>query len=543
MCRPTCRVTCRALRRAVGGVLAVHALLSAVGPLAAQDAALLAGRTVASVEYVGADGLYLGVGADQGVVRGDTLAVYASAGAGSPMGRLVFTSVTRRRAVAVAIDPSVRLRAGDVVYLPLAPPAVVDALDPAAAAPLASVRQTTSGRPSGAASGPRISGRLALDLEARETLTSWSGDLFGETRRRFATPTSRLSLLVTDLPGGVAVRANVRASYRYDELAGGPPPVSVRAYELAAVKSFDALPVEITLGRFSNPYERYSAYWDGALLRVGRTSGLGVGAAAGFEPELHNEGFARTLPKLTAFADFAARGTAWRYDTDASFHVARPAGGAERRFVGWSQQLTVGRLSLSQRLRVDGGAGMTRWSLTQLRLRGAVELARPLRLRSTFSRSSSVFPLSLPPAADLPSHVRRELTLGLDLSGGLGHVSVEAGRTERDGDAPGLSLYGSAGVRMAAAQLLLSGRHWAREDTETWSVAPALSLRLSSWDWRAGYRLYRTSDGPRVLTSHSAEGQAGVMLTRGTRVALRGERQWGPNLSGTRVQLSLWRSF
>ena len=96
---------------------------------------------------------------------------------------------------------------------------------------------------------------------------------------------------------------------------------------------------------------------------------------------------------------------------------------------------------------------------------------------------------------------------------------------------------------MAAAQVLLSGRRWGRGDTEAWSFAPALALRLSPWDWRAGYRLYRTSESLRAITSHSAEGQIGVNLARGTHVALRVERQWGPSLSGTRLQLSVWRSF
>jgi hypothetical protein len=527
-------------RFAAAVAVALWAVLGAAPEVAAQDAAPPPVRISAAVEYQGVDGLYLGVGADQGAARGDTVAVYRTANGDESLGRLVFTSVTRRRAVAVAVGGQLALQVGDVVFLPLAPPPQTAQVEDAVPAAAVTTAQPAPAREQG---GARISGRLALDFEARETLTSWSGELFGETRRRFATPTSRLSLSVTDLPGGLAIRTNLRASYRYDELAGGPPPVSVRAYELAAVKSFGGFPLELTLGRFSNPYERYSAYWDGALVRVGRESGLGVGVAAGFEPDLHNETFSRSLPKLTAFADFAARGGGWRYDTDASFHVARPTGAAERRYIGWSQRLAVGRLSLDQRLRADDGTGGSPWSLTQLRLRGSLQLVRGLRLRSTYSRSESLAVLGLLAADSLALPVRREATLGLDLSGSAAFFSVEAGRTGRDGDSPGWSVYGNAGVGMGAAQLLLSGRRWIHGDAESWSAAPALALRWSVWEWRAGYRLYRTSDGPRDITSHAAEAQIGLLLARDTRVALRGERQWGESLRGTRLALSLWRSF
>jgi hypothetical protein len=528
------------LRWAEPVALALCALSGFGYEAGAQDATALPARTAASVEYLGVDGLYLGVGSDQGAARGDTVTIYAAMEGGGPLGRLVFTSVTRRRAVATALDAPLSLQVGDTVFMPLMPPSsTANAADVASSSPETSARRTLAGRTGGA----QVSGRIALDLEARETLTSWSGELFGETRRRFATPTSRLSLSVTELPGGLALRTNLRASYRYDELPGGPPPVSVRAYELAAAKSFDAVPLELVVGRFSNPYERYSAYWDGALARVGGASGLGAGVVAGFEPELHNEGVSSALPKMTAFTDFAARGSGWRYDTDASFHWARPAGAPERRFVGWSQRATIGPLALDQRLRADNGASATQWSLTHLRLRGAVRLRGALRLRSTYSRSASVLPTSLPWADSLTSPVRREVTLGFDLSGGLGYLSVEAGRTTRDGDAAGLSLYGNAVVRMHAVQLLRSGRRWSRDSSESWSAAPAASLQFSVWDLRAGYRLYRTSDGSRDLTSHSAEGRIGITLAHGTSVALMSERQWGPSLSGTRLALSLWRSF
>jgi hypothetical protein len=528
------------LRLVVSIALALCTMMPAARPIAAQDAVPRAQRQPASVEYVGADGIYLGVGSDQGAVRGDTVAVYASEDEVGPRGLIVFTSVTRRRAVAVAIDAGLVLRVGDTVYMPLVPPTTLSDTASAVSAAVTGTPRQSSPRTS---AGPRVTGRVALDLEARETRTSWSGDLFGETRRRFAVPTSRLAVSVTDLPGGIAVRANVRASYRYDDLTGGPPPISVRAYELSAAKSFDSFPLELVIGRFSNPYERYSAYWDGGLFRLGRERGLGIGAAIGFEPDQHDELPSRALPKLTAFADFAASGDAWRYDTDASFHVARPADGAQRRFIGWSQRIAVGRFSFDQRARADDGAGGTGWSLTHLRVRGTLRLGGALRLRSTYSRTDGTLAILLPSPDSLAQPVRHEITMGFDLSGAVASVSADAGRTERGGDAPGFSMYGAGAVRMGAAQLQLSGRRWTRGGAASSSVAPGLSFRYSSLDLRAGYRLYRTSDGARAIISHSAEGQIAITLAQGTRVALLAEQQWGASLSGTRLGLSLWRSF
>jgi len=522
-------------RRPTSVVIALVASLAAASAGSAQDAPVL--RTRVTVDYVGAEGLYLTVGADQGAERGDTVAVYADEAAVAPLGRVVFTAVTSRRAVAAVVDASAPFDQGDVLYLGLAPIAGA----PALAASARAAPPSPSGRGPGL-TGVRISGRIALDLDARETRTAWTGDLFGETRRRFATPTTRLSLLAAGLPGGVTVRASVRASYRYDDLGPAPPPVSIRAYEVAAVRSFERIPAQIMLGRFTDPYEGYSAYWDGALLRFGRPSGLGVGVVAGFEPQLYNEGFSRSIPKATAFLDFTGGGASWRYDGDASFHVVRPSGGLERRFIGWSQRLSLGRLAVSQRLRADVRSD-GRPSLTELRLRGTVDVGGPLRLRGSFSRTdgAGMLPLALGSFAPLP--VRREVSAGLDLTGARGSLSIEGSRADRGTEQPGWSLYGNAGLRTRPVYILLSGRRWQRGDLTAWTAAPAVLFRLGSMEWQAGYRLYTTVNGDRAVTSHSTYAQLGLTLMRGTRATFRGERQWGPQLSGTRIRLGLWRSF
>jgi hypothetical protein len=138
---------------------------------------------------------------------------------------------------------------------------------------------------------------------------------------------------------------------------------------------------------------------------------------------------------------------------------------------------------------------------------------------------------------------RREVSLGVDLSGRSGSLYVDAGRTDRDGSDTGTSVYGGGLLRLGAASLMASGRWWSLEQTASWSVAPSLALQASWWDARMGYRLYRTEANELAIDAHSVDGQVGISLTQVTRVTLRGERQWGSNLRGTRIQLGVWRSF
>ncbi|MEQ1858077.1 MAG: hypothetical protein ABL963_16605, partial [Longimicrobiales bacterium] len=498
-------------------------------------------RVPATVDYVGTDGLYLTVGGEQGAARGDTLDVFADSLATESIARVLLTSVTRRRSVARVLAGSERLTLGATLFIPLTTPEVATApVSTSPSAPTAS--QPVRPQPDGG--GPLLAGRLALDFDARETRTQWTGDLAGEARRRFATPTTRLSFQASRLPGGVVLRANLRASYRYDELIAGPPPLSLRAYELSATKSFRA-PLVVMLGRFANPYERFSAYWDGVLVRVGRDSGVGVGAVAGYEPERHDEGFATTLPKVTGFVDYSGGGRTWRYDTDLSLHFLRPAGAPDRSYAGWSQRISLGAFDLSQRIRVEGGLDGRAWSLSDVRLRVGLDAFGPVRVRGTYgrARAASALPVggSATPGA-LVGPTREEASVGLDIDGKRGVASLDAARTRRDDAAAGWSISSILGLKVADGGLSVSGQRWWRGDAESFSLSPAVDATISGLDGHLGYRFYRTDAGRGIVTSHTALLQVGVDLSQVLHLSLRGERQWGPQLSGNALRLSVWRS-
>ncbi len=319
----------------------------------------------------------------------------------------------------------------------------------------------------------------------------------------------------------------------------------MRAYELSATKHFDAVPVEITVGRFSDPYESYSAYWDGMLLRVGGRTGPGLGVVAGFEPSLYNQGVSTAIPKVTGFVDFSTRGSGWRYDTDASVHLIRPGGRDRLGYAGWSQKLSLGPLSFNQRLRIDGGLDGRSWSLGEIRLRTSLEVAGPLRVRGTYGRSkwAGYPPSGLLDLGGLQPPEREEILGGVDLHGVRARLSVDGGLTRQNGFEDGLSLSARGSLRLGGAQLLLSGQRWTRSDARSLGVAPGVSLGAGSTRWRLGYRFYRTEAPYGDLTSHAAQAQADVELSRSLHVTLQGERQWGQSLSGIGLRLGIWRSF
>jgi len=524
-------------------LLAVAAFTADARPALAQAVDANTQRVGASIDYVSTDGLYLGIGSDSGAVAGDTVRVFADSIAGEPLGRIVLVSVTRRRSVARPLDPT-SLEAGISVFLELP----VRGGDPSdavlASAPPPNVASRARS-PSRDETGARLTGRFSLDLDARETRTSWSGDLSGESVRRFATPTTRLSLVASDLPGGITVRANLRGAYRYDEITGGPRPLTVRAYELAVVRTFAAVPVRIMLGRFANPYESYSAYWDGALIRVGGDVGAGLGVVAGFEPHLQDEGFSTALPKLTAFADYAARGNGWRYDSDVSIHFMRPSSTLDLRSAGWSQRLSLGPLDLAQRLRssrADDGS----WSIADARLRAALDVVGPLRLRVSYGRLRSATPLASLGTDSVSAPlgpVREEASVGFELGGPRRAVSVDAGGTSRDGSSPGLLLSASARWAWRTGRVGLGAQRWSGGRAETLSVAPTFDVIRGPLSWRTNYRFYATDTPLGTLSTHSIGTDLGLAVARTLHVTIGGERQWGERLSGTRIHVGVWRAF
>jgi hypothetical protein len=503
------------------------------------------------VDYVNADGIYMAVGADEGAAEGDTVTAWTAPDGGTSV-RLHFTTVTRRRSVALPLNEPWPAT-GDTLWLSLRPTTNTAAAEPepdrgGPALPIPQPRAPGAAAGRGTARRPSLSGRLSLDVHGRESTTRWGGDLAGSVTRRYAIPTTRLSMVASDLPGGFELRVGARAAYRYTQDFAGPATTSLRVYEMAATRDFERVPLRVTLGRFSNPYERYSGFWDGMLLRIGRRTGLGAGVVAGFDPRRANEAIATDVPKLTAFVDFSARGRSWRYETDVSAHLIRPSAGEPTRSLGWTQRLRAGPLSLAQRLLVDAGTDGADPVLRQLRAQLGLDLADGVRLRGSYShRAPDRFPgldsLSVPILLAPTLGARDEVTVGLGVHGPAGDVWLDAGRSELEGSEPGNTLSVRSSLRIGDGRLYGSGRILRGGAATSVSASPGIGFTAFGADVRAAYRLYRTSGTASELTTHAADVTLRLTMARGLGMSLGGGRQWGATLSGTSVRLGLWRSF
>jgi hypothetical protein len=504
--------------------------------LASRGAAQEAPRQAVTIDYVGVEGIYLPVGNAQGALVGDTLPVFASDTASNALGAIYLSAASRSRSIAQPVGSGLALRRGDVIWLTLVPPqeTVTEAPAPAAA-------PTSPARPQAdVGSAPRLSGRIGLDLDARETRTSFAGqDLFGETRRRYATPVSTLSFRLADL-GGFTLESDLRASYRYSDGVAIEPQTSVRVYNLSISREFEAAPVQIRLGRFYNPYEAYSTYWDGALLRVGGR-GAGIGVAAGFDPDHTDEAPSQDVPKITGFADLSRRFGALRYDSDVSFHVVRPKldGVPDQTYAGWTQRVAIGRFDVSQRLRLDRDAASHTWSLAQLRVRGGILVGSSLRLRAGFGRTRPGVLRGEPANSSLQ---RDEITAGLSVFSGRSSLSADFGSSQWIDQERGLTVSANASTERAGLRLYASGSRWWRSDLSSISLAGGVGFPVGWLGTRIGYQLYRTN-GTATLTSHAGSIELSASPIPKLFVSLRGEQQWGSNFEGTKLRLSLGRSF
>jgi hypothetical protein len=301
------------------------------------------------------------------------------------------------------------------------------------------------------------------------------------------------------------------------------------------------------LGRFSSPYEGYSAYWDGLLLRVGGARGPGIGVVAGFEPSLYDERPSTELPKITGFADLSLRGDGWRYSTDVSVHYLRPSDGSEWSYAGWTQRISVGPLDLSQRLRLDGGIDGRAIELGDLRLRGRLAVAGALGLHAGYGRTGAS---ALPPGVrgdvlTLPFSLveREEVSVGFDVSRGSGSLWIDAGQSRRSSQTVGRFVSGNAALPLGGSQLLLSGRYWRRGSFDSLGAAPALAFGLLQSRWRLGYRFYRTHSSGDAITTNAVDLRVSKSLGRSIGLTAGVQHQWGSNLAADRMELGLSRSF
>ena len=496
--------------RGVSLMLGVLLLLLTAPMVHAQDSTF-----TATVTYVAGQNAYLDVGRRRGITGGDTLVVRAD---DAVRGRLVVKSSSSTESVVTFADVPFPITRGDALTLRHIP-GPTEEKDP----PVVAERQTDTTRterrdeepPARAARtdrsrsspqgqwAPRLTGSVSLRLRASRTSTRQGLGTDETLDRRYTTPSAAVNARITQLPGDAVVRINARGRYRYvDNASPITPEVAVHAYQLSVEKEFGSTSVQA--GRFYNRYEPYSDYWDGLLVHRGSSSS-GVGVAVGFRPQRANERPLLATPKVTGFAHYETDGLgALEYRVNGSYHEVRPQD--ERpthRFVGLTQQVEWGALSVRQDLQVDQDPVGGEWRPSRLQVRAAVHPVDPLRLRVHYSRREPYF-LHDPrtPFGALRAEVGGGASLFLSRATIGGEVTairptgpfeealVYRGRVSVPSIVYGVGLFGSGSLRRADDQ-----------DVQLGSVG--LSKHVLGAHLRVRYRYYRTTQRRATIVSHT----------------------------------------
>jgi hypothetical protein len=321
------------------------------------------------------------------------------------------------------------------------------------------------------------------------------------------------------------------------------PVTSTRIYQLDLEKRFQRVPLELHLGRFSSPFDDFSGFWDGLLLRVGPEA-LGAGVAVGFEPRWSNEGLGTDRPKVSGFLDFDVGGETLDYSGSVTFLGIRPRDGLpDRTALGLSQRVRVGGAWLRQRLEVDRDPSGSEWNLTRIQLDGSLALVGGLEAFGGWRRWRYV-PLWTQDAPLGPLENRGRI--GLSYWGRVGGGSIDLSVDRPEEGAGGRALSGSLYLtRTFLPGLGVGGSasRWSRGEDVSLFLAPEVRLSMGRAALRGAYRFYRTTTRSGEITTHFGDASLTLPMGGGTYLRLQASTQWGGDLSSNRLFASIWKGF
>lgn len=544
-----------------------HIAFLLCGMMGASVAQAQEARIPARVTYIAGQNLYLDVGRGEQVLPDDTLAVFMG---GEVQGAFLVISSMSDRSVVTFAGPPFPVTLGMDLELQVSsaeeavPPAIVEdapseTVVPADEVPTRDVGTQNAVPPRRTATATRrqreldVSGRILLGLNTSYSVTEWTTDRQGDrgmtdgvtnrTSRTFATPSLGVNLNVRNLPGGLRFQTRLRTDYRYTSGRAITPTTSFRTYEAKLSRSFRNAVVEA--GRFYNRYERFSGYWDGLLVRYAGDR-AGIGTAVGFMPDRSNEGFSSTMPRYSAFADFAVGDRdGVRYSAEVSFNEVRPTNDLlTHRFAGLSQRVQVGAWSLRSDIQVDRDPLEGNWVASQFYVRSNVRLAQRLHLRGRYQVRR---PYSIWRIARVIADRRDQASAGVTwqiaratLGGDLSLNRSEGTTTSRTWSGyiqhPDLGIGGLGGNAMVS--------YWDADRGTSLFINTGVTHRYQKLRTRVQYQFARTTTLSRApLVTHAASVQVVVPLRRRLQSSTQVRVQQGASLRNVALNTSLWWSF
>lgn len=506
--------------------------------LAATASAGLAqtGRIDVTVEYLAGSNIYIGAGRERGILDGDTVQVYSVEG-GLLLGALRVISASADKAVMTFVGDPFPITRGNSLSLAFE---AMPAQGPVAGA--GEVGATPGAQLAPRGYGPQLSGRLTADMNLLSSQVGFPGSNLESVDRLFALPALGLRATLARLPGGITLNTNLRLAYRYSSDKAIEPEPSARIYEAAISKTFGRS-VLVQAGRFYNPYERFSGYWDGALVRLGGRN-LGAGVATGFEPERANESLSSQLPKYTAFVDYRYRSGDFAYAGDVSVHSVQPRNDLlEHTYFGWSQRLGWQRFRVSSDLQVDRDPANGGWVISELFLNTSIPLGQRLILGGRYVRRRPY----LIWAGDDPLGERREQAgAGLTYSGLGGFIGFDVTANRWEDGERSLTYGSSLAIPRTSIWDLgvsASASYWSRGGTDALVLSPGLNRSFGLVESRLGYQLYRNGNPSGAIETHAVDLQLSFPLSRRSYASLGGQLRFGDALQSQNLRATIWTNF
>lgn len=509
--------------------LALLGLLSAARPVAAQDTL----RVV--VQYIAGANVYLGAGSDAGVRTGDTLLV-RRVPSGEGAGPLVVVTSTPGRSVVAFLGAPYSLTRGDTLAITFRHATV--AVAPAVAVP---VPLGEAGVRPAARRVVSVDGSLSFDLDVMQTKTTGVGSDPEQLTRNFTTPSLGLRYRAQGLPNGWEFRTGLRATQRSSTGSVVTPATLVQVYELAMARR--GAHGDVVVGRFYNPYEFFSGYWDGMMLHRG-TERSGIGLLAGFAPDRGNSGFQTSEPKVGAFAHLRTRGTRVRYRTEFSANLLFPRDTAGTHVItGWGQALQAGDLVLSHTMQVERSALGGTWGVTRLQTRISTRIGQGGTLYTGYTLNQ--LNLGDTTTGVLP-YRRDQMNAGFNVWSGTTGLSLDVSTSRQHGLPSQWAYSAMASRRSRSASAFgasLSAMYWNGGYSDGMLLSPTLLRRFGAVDAQFDYQFYRSKSGVTTSTSHAFELGARLPLSAHTQFAARLRQRTGGYLKSSGVYVGLWYGF
>ncbi len=499
-------------------------------PASAQDSL----RVV--VQYVAGANVYLGAGSDAKIRQGDTLKVRRAA-TGEALSPLLVVTSTPDRSVVAFIGAPYSLTRGDTLAVVIAHTTAPQA--PVTAVPLAGV--TTPYAPVKRRSRLSTDGSLSLDLDLLQTRTTGLGVDPEQSSRTFTTPSVGLRYRVQGLGNGLEFRTTLRATQRSSTGGVVEPATLIQVYEAALVRRGGKTAFQ--LGRFFDPYEYFSGYWDGLLLHRG-TDRFGAGVLAGFEPDRGNAGFQSSSPKVGGFWHLRTSGRGARYRTEMSVTSIFPKGSPGAHIIaGWAEALQVRRLLLSHTLQFDREPVTGHWVVGQFLGRASTRVGDAGTIYAGFSIRQPYLDRTL---VDARPYRRDNLSTGFNFwTGNLG-FTADISTSRQQGLGAQWSYSASASRRPRGAKALgigLSTMYWTAQNSNGLLFSPSLNRHFGVTSADLSYQLYRSDANGTKSTSHAFELGARIPLSARTQFTLRARTRAGGYLQSSGLTAGLWYGF